>query len=414
MFKIDGWAIDSKASQNTGINKIEIYLDGPRNFGKSLGEVQYGIERSDVANAFGNPNYTNSGYRLNFDARNLEPGSSHRIYIYAYADDGTIQFATINFSIEGEKAQDNVILKLEPIFDNNILKIAGWAINKNFITQGIPKSTDIEYKIKKIVFVSNKSGNEDIWSMNIDGSELTQLTSNKESDQYPAVSPDGKKIAYGSFINGVEQIIVMNWDGTDKKQITFGQARHAFPSWSFDSRYIFFEMFVEDNWEIFVMESDGSNIKRLTTNPGINDWHPSAHPFLYKILYEVGYPGSEEIWQMDINGENKTKISKDNRNYRVPKYSIDAKLITFMGNDDSKKREQVFIMDSNGENVKQLTFGDEGGRLPAFSPDNKYIVYNSTYGYSEIFLINLDGSEKKQLTNIPGEDSCAVFLYQTE
>ncbi len=414
--KIDGWALDLSSPADTGISKVEIYLDGPKNFGKLLPQVQYGNERKDVANAFGNANYINSGYNLTFDASYLEPGSNHRIYIYAFGKNGTFQYVTINFSVEGESKNDTLLISFETIFDNNnnTLKIAGWAVNKNFITQGVPRPIDVDYKIKKIVFVSNKSGNEDIWSMNIDGSELTQLTNNPESDQYPSVSPDGKKIAYGAFIGGTQQIMVMNWDGSDKKQITFGQNRHAFPSWSFDGRYIFFEMFIDDNWEVFVMESDGSNIKRLTINPGVDDWHPSAHPFLYKTLYEVGQHGSEEIWQIDINGNNKERISKGGRNYRVPKYSIDAKLITFMGYDDSKKKEQVFIMDSYGNNIKQLTFGDEGGRLPAFSPDNKYIVYNSTYGYSEIFLINIDGSGKKQLTNIPGEDSCAVFLYQAQ
>ncbi len=411
-FKIDGWAIDAQSTQDTGINKIEIYLDGPKNFGKLIGQANYGIERQDVAKAFGNPNYVNSGYKLEFNASDLDEGSTHRIYIYAFGNNGSYNYITINFSIGGEKKQDNILIKLDYVFDKNYLKISGWAINKNFITQGVPKSTDIEYRIKKIVFVSNKSGNEDIWSMNLDGSELTQLTTNKESDQYPSVSPDGKKIAYGAFINGIQQIMIMNWDGTDKKQITFGNARHAFPSWSFDSRYIFFEMFVDDNWEIFVMESDGSNIKRLTVNTGVDDWHPSAHPFLYKTLYEVGAPGSEEIWEIDIDGKNARKISRGERNYRVPKYSIDAKLITFMGLDDSKRREQVFIMNSDGTNIKQLTFGDEGARLPSFSPDNKYITYNSTYGYSEIFLIDINGEDKRQLTNIEGEDSCAVFLYQ--
>lgn len=411
--KIDGWAFDANASQGTGISKVEIYLNGPRNFGKLLDNVQYGIERPDVANAFGNANFTNSGYRLDFDARDLDNDTEHRIYIYAYSQDGSYQYLTMKFSIEDGKQESNAVLNLNSVYEDNMLKISGWAINKNFISHGVPKSPDIEYKLKKIVFVSNKSGNEDIWSMNLDGSELTQLTDNPESDQYPSISSDGKKIIYASYINGIGQIAQMNWDGSDKKQITFGQNRHAYPSWSFDGRYIFFEMFVDDNWEIYVMESDGSNMKRLTINPGVDDWHPSAHPFKYMVLYEVGHHGNEEIWKMDINGEDKDKVSKKGRNYRVPKYSIDAKKIAFMGYDKNNK-EQVFIMDADGGDTEQLTFGDEGGRIPNFSPDNKLIAYNSTYGFSEIFIMNIDGSDIRQLTDIPGEDSSAVFMYQTD
>lgn len=409
--KIDGWAINLSVSDSTGINNVEIFLDGPKNSGRLLGQAQYGIERQDVANAFGNANYTNCGYQFSFDGRGLDEGSSHRLYIYGYSPDGTFSYISFNFSIEGDGHGSNVLVNLSTVFEDSAIKLSGWAVNKDFITQGVPKSTDIDYSIKKIVFVSNKSGNEDIWSMNLDGSELTQLTDNPENDQYPSVSLDGKKIAYASYINGIEQIVTMNWDGTDKKQITLGQGRHAFPSWSFDGKYLFLEVFTDDNWELFVMESDGSNMKRLTINPGVDDWHPSAHPFLYKTLYEVGYHGGEEIWEVDIEGDDEDRISEGGRNYRVPKYSIDAEHIAFMGYDDNKK-EQVFIMDSDGDNIKQLTGGDEGGRLPSFSPDNRYIAYNSAYGGADIFIMNTDGSDKRLVLNIPGEDSCAVFLYQ--
>ena len=215
--------------------------------------------------------------------------------------------------------------------------------------------------MKKIAFVSNKSGNEDIWSMNLDGSELTQLTNDPGRDQYPAVSPDGKKIAYSADIGGTWQIVVMNWDGTNKQQITSGPNRHGFPSWSFDGKYIFIEIYMDENWEIFVMDSDGKNLKRLTNNPGIEDWHPCAHPFEYKTIYEAGRADSEEIWEVGINGKNIRRISKPGMRCRVPKYTPDGKKILYMGYDGSH-RPQVYLMDYSGENVVQLTNLEVGGR----------------------------------------------------
>jgi len=159
------------------------------------------------------------------------------------------------------------------------------------------------------------------------------------------------------------------------------------------------------------MESDGSNLKRLTSSPGVHSWHPSSHPFMNKTLYEYGHSGNEEIWQIDINGDNNERISEKGRNYRVPKYSIDGSKIAFMGN-DSNGKEQVFIMDSNGKNIKQLTDMPDQARLPSFSPDNKYIAFNTKTGASEIFIMNIDGSDKKQLTDFPGIAEVAVFMYQ--
>ena len=281
--RVSGWAADLGVGENTGINNVEVFLDGPRNFGKLLGQAQYGLERTDVGNAYGNANYNLSGYSLTFDASSLEQGSSHKLYVYAYSPKGTHSYNTTNIIIEGQSKESNSIISADVNIGPESIEIKGWAINKNFIEKGIPRSLDIEYAVKKIVFVSNKSGNEDIFSINLDGSELTQLTNAPGSDQYPAVSPDGKKIAYSATIGGPWQIVVMNWDGSGKQQITSGPYRHGFPTWSFDGKYIFLEIYIDENWEIYRMDSDGKNLKRLTTNPGIDDWHPAAHPLLHLI-----------------------------------------------------------------------------------------------------------------------------------
>ncbi len=407
---IKGWAADLNVSENTGISKVEVFLDGPRNFGKFLGDADYGLERVDVGNAYGNSNYNNSGYMFSFDASNLEPGSTHKIYVYAYSPSGAFQYLTNDITIEGDLPEPNTVVKADTKFGEDYMEVSGWAINKEYISEGVPRSLDIEYSLKKIVFVSNKSGNEDIWSMNLDGSELTQLTTNSSSDVYPAISPDGKKISYASQVGNAWQLFTMNWDGTDKKQVTSLPYRTGYPSWSFDGRYLVFEMFIDENWEIYIMENDGSNIKRLTKNPGIEDWHPYAHPFEYTVIYESGYSGSEQIWEIGMDGENNDRISDEERNYRVPKYSIDARFITFMGY-DGDGIEQVYVMDSDGEDINQLTSTPDGARLPCFSPDNKLITFN-TKANAEIFIMNTDGSDKRQITSIPGEDSCAVFMYQ--
>lgn len=64
-----------------------------------------------------------------------------------------------------------------------------------------------------IVFVSNRSGNQDIWLTNADGKGILQLTSNKSTQKDPSWSPDGKRIAYISDASGEFNIRVMVLDG---------------------------------------------------------------------------------------------------------------------------------------------------------------------------------------------------------
>jgi Tol biopolymer transport system component len=408
--RISGWAADLNVREGTGISKVEVFLDGPSGFGKKLGDAQINLERTDVGNIYG-ANFNNCGYSFSFDGSALEPGSSHKLFVYAISPGGSYQYIPRNITIEGAMPESNALVNANAVFNANSLDINGWAINKKYVSQGVPRPTDINYAMKKVVFVSNKSGNEDIWSMNLDGSELAQLTNDPGSDQYPAISPDGKKIAYSADIGGTWQIVVMNWDGTNKQQITSGPNRHGFPTWAFDGKYIFIEIYIDENWEMFVMDSDGKNLKRLTNNPGIEDWHPCAHPFEYKVIYESGRVDSEEIWEIDINGKNARRISKPGMRYRVPKVSIDGQKILFMGY-DGNGTPQAFLMDYSGENVTQITNIEAGAGIPSISPDNKLIAFSTSGGAAEIFVMNIDGSSLTQLTNFAGDDWGVVFMYQ--
>lgn len=409
--RISGWAADFNVTDSTGIDKVEIYLNGPKGFGKLLGEAKYGLERQDVADAFGNPNYLNSGYSFIYDASSLEPGSLHSFYVYPLSLKGEYQLIKVNIIMEGEEKESNTITSVEAKFGNGKIEIIGWVINKNIIEEGMHRSLDIEYSTKKIVFVSNKTGNEDIFSMNLDGSELTQLTDHPGMDTYPSVSPNGEKIVYTSDINGSWQLVLMNWDGTEKVQITKNHERNGYPTWSFDSRYIFFEMYIDGDWELYRINSDGTDMKRLTFNPNADDWHPYGHPFQCKVFYESGTIGHEDIYIMDCDGENIKKVSENNRRKRVPAISIDAKLIAFMGYEGNN--HNIFTMDNNGENIQKLTDNPENCGHPDISPDNAFITYEGKVnGQNEIFIMNIDGSNQIQLTNIPGHDWDPVFMYQ--
>jgi len=103
--RVSGWSADLSVQDSTGIERVEIYLNGPRGFGSFLGEADYGIERQDVANAYANANYTYSGYSLTFDAGGLEEGTENTIYVYSYSDKDTFTLATRDITIEGDSVK---------------------------------------------------------------------------------------------------------------------------------------------------------------------------------------------------------------------------------------------------------------------------------------------------------------------
>ncbi len=414
--RISGWSVDTSYSENTGIDRVAIYLNGPKDFGQFLGEADYGIKRQDVANALGNANYINSGYSFDFNASELEAGSENTLYIYSFSNSGAYYLGLRNIKMEGEEKEPEVIFSVEEVnLNDSSIDISGWAISRDDLSQSESRSLDIEYNVKKIIFTSDRNGSEDVYSMNLDGSGLVQLTDHPGKDNYPTVSPDGKKIAYTSDINGNGnwQIMVMNWDGTDKTQLTNNPWRSGYPTWSFDGRFIFFEVYQDGDWEIYRINSNGGNLKRLTFNPDIYDWHPAGHSFQDKIIFESGNSGNEDLYVMDYNGENLKRISDISMRKRVPAISIDGQLIAFMGYEGNNTL--IYTMDGNRGNIKMVSGSLVECGHPAFSPDNTFIAFEcSIDGQLELFIMSPGGSNSTRLTNAAGDDSDPYFLYQAQ
>ena len=82
------------------------------------------------------------------------------------------------------------------------------------------------------MFLSNHGANYEIYVMNADGSDQTNLTNNSAYDQFPAWSPDGAHIAFSSQRDGDYEIYVMNADGSGQTNLTNNPATDWYPAWS--------------------------------------------------------------------------------------------------------------------------------------------------------------------------------------
>ena len=98
----------------------------------------------------------------------------------------------------------------------------------------------------KIAFSSERDGNGEIYVMDADGSNPTNLTNNGATDGGPAWSPDGGKIAFTSERDGNYEIYVMDADGSNPTNLTNNSAWDSEPAWSPDGSKIAFESYRED------------------------------------------------------------------------------------------------------------------------------------------------------------------------
>ena len=115
----------------------------------------------------------------------------------------------------------------------------------------------------KILFVSIDKGNRDVWRMDADGQNRLALTSDKATDEYPAISADGKNIVYVSTSGGAPHVWQMASDSNYRKQIT-NQTGETFPQITPDGKSVVYSTRVDKHFELWKTSIDGGEPKKLS------------------------------------------------------------------------------------------------------------------------------------------------------
>jgi serine/threonine protein kinase/Tol biopolymer transport system component len=118
----------------------------------------------------------------------------------------------------------------------------------------------------KIVFVSNEGGNPNIWITNPEGDgsgERKQLTANGAMNFSPALTPDGKYIVFCVWRDSKKNLWRMNLDGSNPTQLTFGLS-DAFPSITPDSHWVLYTAPFDSKPTLWKVSIDGGTPTRIT------------------------------------------------------------------------------------------------------------------------------------------------------
>jgi Tol biopolymer transport system component len=275
----------------------------------------------------------------------------------------------------------------------------------------------------RIAFASYRGGNHEIYIMNADGSNQTNLTSDPANDEYPSWSPDGKRIAYSSMKKLNTDVYIINADGSGRIRLTDNPAFEAFPSWSPDGKKIAFTSERDGNVDIYIMNADGSNQTRLTDNPAA-DVKPQWSPDGKKIAFQTTRHGKMDIYVMSSDGSNETRLTNSPATDICLSWSPDGRKIAFASQRDGNSElfygnSEIYIMNADGSNQTRLTNNPSFDMAPSWSPDGKKIAFYSLrndvppekderqWWYemnAEIYVMNVDGSEQKNITNNPAYD----------
>jgi TolB protein len=258
----------------------------------------------------------------------------------------------------------------------------------------------------RIVFVSKVGRFKELFEMDLDGSNLRQLTRERGLAVSPSFHPNGSAVIYTSFRLRKPELFLLPLAGGAPRQITNRDGLEISAKYLKDGSGIIASASFDGNSNIVIFDELG-RIVRKVTNGGFIDVSPTLAPDGNRFAFVSNRAGGPQIYVMSLSGGEAKRLSFTGSNYCTsPSWSPNGDKIAFScmagGN-------QLFIANSDGTNALQVTFAGNN-EDPAFSPDGRYVLFSSTMaGGRSLMLLPLHSGQPRAISSTGGEDSMPTW-----
>jgi TolB protein len=225
----------------------------------------------------------------------------------------------------------------------------------------------------KILFVSNRDDNLEIYVMNRDGSNQKRLTYTDEDESCPSFSPDGRAVVFSStrskpvrYDLGSDCVWVMNANGTSPRPLTLALAEADTPSWSPDGREIVF--YGQPNYmtqaTTWMMHADGTEPRSLKVEGQFPSFSPDSNSLVMVIEHYGGSNPGCEIVLANPDGSGLREITNSLSYKMTPRFTADGQSIIFaldpirkVYSDDYEmggRNWEIWMIDRDGSNLRRI------------------------------------------------------------
>jgi TolB protein len=409
------------SSLNIAVGQEEIQV---RIGSSGKGEVKLGVEpfriktESDEIEQYRKIAYSillhDLGFSLRFDVveldeqlrvkTNPDPKKIHEEFSKAWLGSGVDVFVRgeiskvgqeyeINFSLEGPTSEKPILKKTYRARRSEFRKVI------HMISDDIIFAMTGEHGINqtKIVFISKRTGNKEMFIADCDGFNEKKLTQNRSINLSPSWSPFGDEIIFTSFREGNPDLYIYNMNNNSTRKYISYPGINSAAAWSPDGKRVAVTLSKDGNPELYVVEFFTGKIRRLTHNRGI-DTSPAWSPTGKEIAFTSDRAGTPAIYVMGSDGSNVRRLTFLGNYNASPAWSPLGDRIAFVGRSIDEGNTDLYVIEITGENLMRISaIGDNID--PDWSPDGYHVAFASNRdGSYDIYTITWDGAELKRIT----------------
>jgi serine/threonine protein kinase len=331
------------------------------------------------------------------------------------------QSSTPTLSFTSTPQVTNTVVAITPTEAATTVSTGSQTITATVSTTPLPTAIPLGGDSGRIAFSSNRTGSIQIWSMDVSGGSLTQLTNLSDGACQPAWSPNGQQLAFISpcrakhDVYAGSSIYIMNADGSDIHSLPIppDPAGDFDPAWSPDGQRIAFTSLRTGEQHIYVYNLTTSALSQVTKGPDAKDGQPAWSPSGTQLVF-VRTSIFSQIWVVGDDGQNQLQFSLSGPvNDLYPVWSPDGQSIYYcQTNPDSYlpwlMRLRYFDRGTSNENRvpppgQPVVSPIVKARI---SPDGSWIAYESWPDGTnhDIYLMKINGSDVQRLTDDSGID----------
>jgi Tol biopolymer transport system component len=264
----------------------------------------------------------------------------------------------------------------------------------------------------QIVFDSSRSGNTEVYILDIVSGAISQLTGNEipgTDSRFPDFAPGGGQVVFVSENEeGQGKLIVVDSKGNGRQQLTDDEAVYENPAWSPDGEWIAFEKAKHGEWGLYLIRPDGSSLRRIGPTD-VNLFHPSWSPDASQIAVVTG---DEEAWMvgvLDLHDGKVRPFTESGAGVGSVKWSTDGSKLVF--DSGIQNNRDLYVLDFRTLAIDRLTEGPAVDARPEWSPDMTQLVFHSTrdrggsvsgderWEEFELYILDLESRDVKRITD---------------